>query len=117
MHVEINFLVFTFAQQNRDEHMWSNSALDGVKWKDLMSTLILDRLEASFDNNWEDALSQTTVQVTQNTKTDCDDGRPQCTIVGRQSSRMEYFDSVCNYDDDDDHTGYLHTTTDRDSIV
>jgi len=104
-------LVFTSTQQTRDEEMWSNSALDGVKWKDLMSTLILDRLEASFDN-LNDELPQTTAQMTQNTKTDCD-GRSQYTTVGGESSRIEYFDSACC----DNHTGHLYTTTDRDSIV
>jgi len=102
-------LVFTFAQKNRDEDMRSNS-VDGVKWQDLVSTLILDRLEASFDN-WDDELPHTTGRMTQNTKTDCD-GRPQqCTIVEGESSRMAYFDSAC-YDDD-----LVHSTTDRDSIV
>ncbi|XP_022179380.1 uncharacterized protein LOC111039999 [Myzus persicae] len=91
--------------------MWSNSAPDTVKWKDLMSTLILDRLEASFDN-WDDELPQKPAQMTQNTKTDCDI-RPQCTTVGGESSRMEYFDSASC----DDNLGHLHTNTDRDSIA
>jgi len=92
--------------------MWSNNALDSnVKWKDLMSTLILDRLEASF-HNWNDDLPQTTAQMAQNTKSNCD-VRPQCTTVGGESSRMEYFDSACC----DDDTGHLHMTSDRDSIV
>lgn len=107
----IPFLVFTFAQQNRDEGMWSNSAVDGVKWKDQMSTIILNRLEASFDN-WDDKLPHATGKMIQNTETDCN-GRPQCTIIEGESSRMEYFDSAC-YDDD---TGFMHTPTEHDSIV
>jgi len=104
-------LVFTFAQQNRDEGMRLNSSVDGVKWKDLMSTLILDRLETSFDN-WDDELPHKT-RMTQNTKTYCD-GRTQCTTAEGESSRMEYFaDSACY----DDNTGHMHTTTDHDSIV
>ncbi|XP_008186300.1 uncharacterized protein LOC103310291 [Acyrthosiphon pisum] len=96
--------------QNRDEGMSSNSAVDRVKWQDLMSTLILDRLEASFDN-WDDELPHTTGRMTQNTKTDCDCRSQQCTIVEGESSRMAYFDSACYGDD------IVNTTTDRDSIA
>lgn len=101
-------MIFTFTQQNRDEDKCTQN---GVKWKDLMSTLILDRLEASFGNCRDDELPQAMARTTQNTTNNCD-GCQQCNTSGGESSSAKYFDSAWN-----DDTCHQHSTTDHDSIV
>jgi len=101
-------VVFTFTQQNRDE---GKCPQNGVKWKDLMSTLILDRLEASFGNCRDDELAQTMARTTQNMTNNCDECQ-QCNTSGGESSSTKYFDSAWN-----DDTCHQHSTTDHDSVV
>ncbi|KAF0717169.1 Uncharacterized protein FWK35_00032950, partial [Aphis craccivora] len=84
---------------------------NGVKWKDLMSTLILDRLEASFGNCRDDELPLTMLRTTQNTINNCD-ACQQCNTSGGESSSTKYFDSAWN-----DDTCHQHSTTDHDSIA
>lgn len=97
---------FTFTQKDRDEGMWSNGVLD-ENLEDLMSTLILDRLEASLDE---------LPQFTQNVINSCDGCPQQTTCTGGESSKTEYFDSVWNHEDNIGHLQHC-TTTDNDSIV
>ncbi|XP_025205185.1 uncharacterized protein LOC112601665 [Melanaphis sacchari] len=94
--------------QNRDEGKWLNSTQDNVKWKDLMSTLILDRLEASFDN-CNNKLPQTLTRTTQNMTNNCN-GCEQYLTSGGKSSRTKYFGSAWN------DTCHQLSTTDHDSI-
>ncbi|XP_027846606.2 uncharacterized protein LOC114126790 [Aphis gossypii] len=94
--------------QNRDE---GKCPQNGVKWKDLMSTLIMDRLEASFGNCRDDELPQTMAQTTQNMTNNCDECQ-QCNTSGGESSSTKYFDSVWN-----DDTCHQHSTTDHDSVA
>ncbi|KAE9530795.1 hypothetical protein AGLY_011257 [Aphis glycines] len=103
-----NTVVFTFTQQNRDE---GKCPQNGVKWKDLMSTLIMDRLEASFGNCRDDELPQTMARTTQNMTNNCDECQ-QCNTSGGESSSTKYFDSAWN-----DDTCYQHSTTDHDSVA
>ncbi|XP_026811273.1 uncharacterized protein LOC113552624 [Rhopalosiphum maidis] len=77
--------------QNPDEgNCRLNSTQDGVKWKDLMSTLIFDRLEASFDNYRDNKMPQMITKTTQNMTSNCD-GCQQCPTSGGESSKTEYF--------------------------
>lgn len=107
MYATSSTVVFTFTQQNRDE---GRCTQNGVKWKDLMSTLILDRLEASFANCRDDELPRT-MTTTQNMTNNCD-GCQQCNSSGGESSSTRYFDTASN-----DDTCHQHSTTDHDSMV
>lgn len=108
IYAKSSSVVFTFTQQNRDE---GKCPQNGVKWKDLMTTLILDRLETSFGNCRNDELPQTMARTTQNMINNCDECQ-QCNTSGGESSSTKYFDSAWN-----DDTCHQHSTTDHDSVV